>query len=66
MSNELDAIDLSSLSIEKVKELKNAAIDRLKAAGESPLKQASHQEGTHTSHTSHTTYVKALLPGPNG
>ena len=56
MANELDAIDLNNLSIEKVKELKNAAVDRLKAAGEIPLLQASHQNGTHVAHTNHATH----------
>jgi hypothetical protein len=56
MANELDAIDLSNLSIDKVKELKNSAIDRLKAAGEIPLLQSSHQNGTHTSYTNHATH----------
>jgi len=65
MADELDAIDLSNLNIDKVKELKNAAVERLKAAGDMPLMQPSHQEGTHTSHTSHTTYAKALVKPPN-
>ena len=56
MANELDAIDLSNLSMEKVKELKNSAVDRLKAAGEIPLLQPSHQNGTHTTHTNHATH----------
>lgn len=56
MANELDAIDLNNLSIERVKELKNAAIDRLKAAGEIPLMQPSHQNGTHVNHTNHSTH----------
>jgi hypothetical protein len=56
MANELDEVDLSDLSIEKVKQLKNAAIDRLKAAGDVPLLQASHQNGSHGSHTNHGTH----------
>ncbi len=61
MANELDAIDLNNLSIEKVKELKNAAVDRLKAAGDVPLLQASHQNGTHMSHTNHGTHSNAMV-----
>lgn len=62
MANELDAIDLNSLSIEKVKELKNAAIERLKAAGDSPLLQQSHQDGTHIAHTNHSTHANGPTP----
>lgn len=59
MANELDAIDLNNLSIGRVKELKNAAVERLKAAGEIPLLQPSHQNGTHSQHTNHSTYSQA-------
>lgn len=58
MANELDTIDLDDLSIDKVREMKNAAVERLKEAGDSlPLLQAGHQDGTHTSHTSHGTHT---------
>lgn len=60
MANELDAIDLNNLSIDKVKQLKNAAVDRLKAAGDVPLLQESHQNGTHTSHTNHGTHSNEI------
>ena len=60
MANELDAIDLSNLSIEKVKQLKNAAIDRLKSAGDIPLLQTSHQSGYHGLHTDHGTHTNEV------
>lgn len=56
MANELDMIDLDTLDIERVKELKNAAVERLKAAGHSPLLQTSHQDSPHSAHASHTTH----------
>jgi hypothetical protein len=67
MANELDAIDLNTLSIEKVKELKNAAVERLKAAGDIPLLQTGHQNGTHTAHTNHATHANGpLVLDPHG
>ena len=60
MANELDAIDLNNLSLDQVKELKNAAIDRLKAAGDVPLLQTSHQNGTHSTHTNHETHSNEI------
>ena len=60
MANELDKIDLDNLDIKKVKELKNAAVERLQSAGEVPLIQASHQNGTHSTHTNHGTHSNAF------
>ena len=60
MANELDAIDLNNLSLDQIKELKNAAIDRLKAAGDVPLLQTSHQNGTHSLHTNHDTHSNEI------
>ena len=56
MANELDRIDLDNLSLGKVKELKNVAVERLRTAGEIPLMQESHQNGTHSTHTNHATH----------
>lgn len=64
MANELDQIDLDALDIERVKELKNEAIERLKAAGDAPLLQTGHQSGLHTSHVDHTVHNDAFNESP--
>lgn len=57
MANELDTIDLDNLTIEQVRDMKNAAVERLKEAGDSmPLLQVGHQDGAHSSHTNHATH----------
>jgi hypothetical protein len=60
MANELDTLNLDNLSLEKVRELKNAAVERLKSSGHMPLLQTSHQVGTHSTHTNHTTHSNSL------
>jgi hypothetical protein len=66
VANELDTLNLDNLSMAKVKELKNAAVERLKAAGELPLLQTSHQDGTHSTHTNHTTHSNSIDPDIKG
>jgi hypothetical protein len=61
MANELDTLDLDNLSIDKVREMKNAAVERLKKAGDIPLLQTGHQNGTHSSHTNHATHANGPL-----
>ena len=51
MSDELKAIDLNKLTADDVRRLKNEAIQRLRAAGELSLQEASHQSfGSHGEH----------------
>ena len=56
MSDDLQAIDLSKLTAEDIKRLKIQAIERLRAAGELSLQEASHQ--TFGSHSDHATAPK--------
>ncbi|MCI0722873.1 MAG: hypothetical protein L0338_28470 [Acidobacteria bacterium] len=56
MADELETLDVNNLTMEQVKALKNQAVERLKAAGDTVLAQ-SHQNGhgQHSSHTDHNT-----------
>jgi len=62
MADELSKINLNELTIEQVKQLKNQAIERLKAAGQLVMEQTSHQSGTHGSHSNHSTHSNGPSP----
>jgi len=54
MSERLDVVDLSHLTLDEIRELKNEALLRLKEAAVRPIEEfAMHQNGIHTSHTDH-------------
>jgi len=53
MSDLLQAVDLSGLTMEDVRAMKNQAISRLKAAGQFSLHSAMHQNGIN--HNNHGT-----------
>lgn len=55
MSDELRSVDLSEMTMDDVRRLKNQAIQRLKAAGQFSLDNAMHQNGV--SHTNHHTQI---------
>jgi len=54
MSEHLNVLDLSDLTLEEIRQLKNEALTRLKEAADYPIEEFSmHQNGTHVSHTNH-------------
>jgi hypothetical protein len=55
MSDELRSLDISDLTMDDLRHMKNKAINRLKAAGQFALDNAAHQNGV--DHRNHTTTI---------